>query len=72
MPIKENILPYNLTAREFEVLKLLLKAKTNIEIAEELFISTNTSKAHVTSIIKKFGAKDRIEVIIKALNDGCF
>jgi DNA-binding NarL/FixJ family response regulator len=43
----------NLTAREYEVLKLVVDGKSNQQIAQELSISEHTSKAHVCNIIQK-------------------
>ncbi|MBR6722482.1 response regulator transcription factor [bacterium] len=48
-----------LTQRELEVLTLVCKGLTNLEIAEELCISSHTAKAHVCSIIRKFGVDNR-------------
>lgn len=48
-----------LTQRELTVLKCLCMGYSNPEIAQKLFISNNTAKAHVTSILKKLGAKNR-------------
>ncbi|MBR1943128.1 response regulator transcription factor [bacterium] len=56
-----------LTDRELEVLKKLVKGKSNIEIAKELFISISTVKAHVSSILYKFQARSRSEAAIKAV-----
>lgn len=49
-----------LTNRENEVLTLLSKGFTNIEIAKELNISIHTAKAHVSSILKKMNVKNRL------------
>lgn len=56
-----------LTERELEVLKLLVHGKTNPEIARELFVSANTVKAHVGSIITKLEVTDRVQAVVKAL-----
>ena len=50
-----------ITKRELEVLNLLSKGYNNIEIAEALFISSHTSKAHVTSILHKLAVKNRTQ-----------
>lgn len=57
-----------LTEKEFEVLKLLQKGYSNNEIASELFVTIHTVKAHVSSIIKKLNAKNRVNAIYIALN----
>lgn len=59
-----------LSAREFEILKLLVMGKSNTEIAKDLFISTHTVKAHVSSIIEKFMVEDRVQVAVKAVREG--
>lgn len=51
----------NLTRRELFVLQKLAEGKTNKEIAAELFISENTAKYHVHSILGKLGLSDRKE-----------
>ncbi len=59
-----------LTARERQVLDLILLAKSNREIARELGIEECTVKAHVGRLMRKAGAENRIELSIKALNRG--
>lgn len=56
-----------LTERELEVLQLLVQGKPNPEIAKELFISSNTAKAHVCNIITKLNVTDRVQAGVKAL-----
>jgi Response regulator containing a CheY-like receiver domain and an HTH DNA-binding domain len=52
----------NLSAREAEVVSLMIRGKTNQEIADELFISLSTVKSHVASVFSKTGARNRVEV----------
>lgn len=59
-----------LTEREMEVLRLLAAGKSNKDIAEELMISTNTTKAHVGSIIQKLAVDDRTQAALKAVREG--
>ncbi|MCX8053940.1 MAG: response regulator transcription factor, partial [Armatimonadetes bacterium] len=59
-----------LTARELEVLKLLGEAKSNSEIAEELFISEHTVKVHVSRILEKLGLSHRAEAVRFAIRCG--
>ena len=61
----ENI---NLTHREMEVLKLVIKGKSNREIAQFLVITHHTVKAHVSAILRKFGVKSRVEAVVLALS----
>ena len=60
---------YNLTLREKQVLKLIREGYNNNEIAKKLYVSVNTVKVHVSSVIQKLGVEDRTKVAIKALND---
>ena len=60
--------PLQLTARERQVLDLLLLARSNREIAAQLGIEERTVKAHVGRLMRKTGAENRIELSIRALN----
>ena len=60
---------YNLTAREAQILKLITQGYSNNEIAKELFVSINTTKAHVASILQKLEVEDRLQAALKALKD---
>ncbi len=51
-----------LTPKEKEVFALVLKRRTNAEIAKELYISLYTVKNHVSSILRKLGLKSRREI----------
>ncbi|UCH26875.1 MAG: response regulator transcription factor, partial [Trueperaceae bacterium] len=51
------------TPREYEVLQLLTGGYSNRQIAERLGISINTVKAHVTALLKKYGAKSRLDLV---------
>jgi ATP/maltotriose-dependent transcriptional regulator MalT len=55
-----------LTAREREVLGLLLEGLTNIEIGKRLFISPSTAKVHVRHILGKLGVRTRLQAVIRA------
>jgi ATP/maltotriose-dependent transcriptional regulator MalT len=61
-----------LTPREEEVLELLGTGLSNAEIAERLFISRSTAKVHVQHILKKLGAKTRLQAAMHAspVSDG--
>ena len=52
--------PAGLTERELEVLRLLADGLTNREIAERLFISEKTAGVHVSNILGKVGARNRV------------
>ena len=53
--------PHGLTTRELEVLSLLISGRTNREIGAMLFISPKTAGVHVSNILGKFGASNRVE-----------
>ena len=55
-----------LTPREQEVLSLLADGLSNAEIAQRLFISVSTAKVHVQHILKKLGAKTRLQAAVQA------
>ncbi|HUX27863.1 MAG TPA: response regulator transcription factor [Terracidiphilus sp.] len=61
-----NVSPH-LTAREREVLELILLAHSNREIALELGIEERTVKAHLGRLMRKMGAENRIELSMRAL-----
>jgi DNA-binding NarL/FixJ family response regulator len=56
----------SLTRREREVYSLLAEGRSNREIAKALFISEATAKVHVRNILRKVGARSRVEVAIQA------
>jgi LuxR family transcriptional regulator, maltose regulon positive regulatory protein len=56
----------SLTPREQEVLRLLARGMTNVEIAESLFISQSTTKVHVHHILEKLNAKTRLQAALRA------
>jgi DNA-binding CsgD family transcriptional regulator len=55
-----------LTAREFEVLRLVASGRSNREIAAELFISAKTASVHVSNILAKLGVASRGEAAATA------
>jgi DNA-binding CsgD family transcriptional regulator len=56
----------NLSNREYEVLELLAKGYSNIEIAKKLFLSLSTIKTHVSNMFVKLDVKSRTQAIEKA------
>jgi len=60
---------YGLTSRESQILKLITEGYSNNEIANELFVSINTTKAHVASILQKLEVDDRLQAALKALKE---
>ncbi len=63
---------FNISEREKEVLKEIANGLSNDEIAEKLFISRNTVKNHIASIINKLSVKDRTQAAIFALKNNIF
>jgi DNA-binding NarL/FixJ family response regulator len=52
---------HSLTARELEVLELLIEGYSNPEIAKRLFMSPKTASVHVSRILGKLGATNRTQ-----------
>ena len=59
--------PSTLTRRQHEVLALLADGHSNREIAARLGISVSTVKAHVTSLLEKYKADSRLELVSRHL-----
>lgn len=59
-----------LTERESEVLRLLADARSNGEIATALFIGEATVKTHVSNVLQKLGARDRVAAVVYAHRHG--
>jgi NarL family two-component system response regulator LiaR len=59
-----------LTNREMEVLRLIARGMPNCDIAEDLFISENTVKGHVSNILSKLQLADRTQAAVYAWEQG--
>jgi two-component system NarL family response regulator len=68
--LADHVASETLTPRQEEVLRGLAEGKSNLEIANALFVSEGTVKAHVKAILQKLGARDRTQAITIAIKRG--
>jgi two-component system NarL family response regulator len=68
--LAERMLRSSLTARELEILEMLVKGLTNKGIGGALSISENTVRNHVNSIMEKLEVSDRTEAVAVAIQQG--
>ncbi len=59
-----------LTEREVEVLALIAQGLTNQEMCDRLWVSMPTIKTHVSHLLVKTGARDRVQLVLYALRTG--
>jgi len=62
--------PEALSAREVEVLRLLVLGRSNQEIARSIFVSVSTVKKHVRHVVEKLGVSDRVQAAVRAAELG--
>jgi DNA-binding NarL/FixJ family response regulator len=61
---------YSLTQREHDILALLAEGKSNREIAQRLYLSEKTVKAHLAAIFRKLGVTNRTQAAMMAVQMG--
>jgi DNA-binding NarL/FixJ family response regulator len=61
-----------LSERERQIAVLLVQGMTNKEIAERLFVSTETIKSYVARILRKLGARNRVQAAVLLARDDSF
>jgi NarL family two-component system response regulator LiaR len=67
--LHQTTIGYDLTAREKEILSLMIEGLSNPDIAERLFVSRSTVKFHVSNILSKLGAESRTEAVAIAIQN---
>jgi len=69
-PLAASPLVDELTEREREVLALMARGLSNMEIAAELFVGEATVKTHVSKVLMKLELRDRIQAVVFAYENG--
>ncbi|WP_433408686.1 response regulator transcription factor [Saccharomonospora azurea] len=62
--------PMPLSRREYQVLQLIAEGMENSAVADTLFLSVETVRTHVKSILRKLSARDRTHAVTKAFRSG--
>ena len=65
-----NLLGADLTARERDVVRLVLRGMTNRQIASELMVAPKTAINHVAHALDKLGATSRVQLVARAADLG--
>jgi DNA-binding NarL/FixJ family response regulator len=62
--------PVHLSARELEVLRLVVEGRSNEKIGEGLCIDAGTARNHVSRILSKLGVDNRVQAAVRAVREG--
>ncbi len=62
----------DLSERELDVFRLVVRGLSNAEIGRELYISDATVKTHITHILQKLNLRDRVQAVVLAYETGLF
>jgi DNA-binding NarL/FixJ family response regulator len=62
--------PVSLSARELEVLRLVVEGRSNEKIGEGLCIDPGTARNHVSHILAKLGVENRVQAAVRAVREG--
>jgi DNA-binding NarL/FixJ family response regulator len=62
--------PVTLTPRETDVLRLIAAGRSNVEIAQRLYITPATVKTHINNLFAKTGVRDRAQAVTYAFRHG--
>ena len=70
MGVAMEALTAPLTSRELEVLSYVARGYINKQVAHELYVSEQTVKNHMSSILRKLDANDRTQAVVLAMHYG--
>ena len=68
--VKDTAVLGQLTDREIDVMRLVAKGHANAEVAQQLFLAEQTVKTHVSKLLQKVPARDRVQLVITAYDAG--
>jgi NarL family two-component system response regulator LiaR len=69
-PADDSAAENEFTRKELQVIKLIARGKTNLQIAQDLNVNESTVRFHLSNIFSKLGLKNRTQVALYALREG--